>query len=66
MYLDEYRIFESWYDNTTRKGLFTFGFPKINDNTGTVTEYRFTPGTRPAVSNPGGLVVDVSMQWEEA
>jgi hypothetical protein len=66
MYLEEYQLFENWYTYTTRKGVLTFGFPKVNDNSGNIREYRFTPGSRLSVSNPGGLVVDVSMQWEEA
>jgi hypothetical protein len=65
MQLAEYRIFESWYVNTTRKGVFSFGFPKLNDNSGVIVEYRFNPGSKPAVSNPGGLIVDVSMEWLE-
>jgi hypothetical protein len=63
--LGEYRILEDWYINTTRKGVFSFGFPKINDNTGEITEYRFAPESRIVVSNPGGLIVEVSMEWVE-
>jgi hypothetical protein len=65
MYLDEYRIFENWYIYTTRKGVFSFGFPKINDDSGVITEYLFNPGSKPSISNPGGLVTDVSMEWLE-
>jgi hypothetical protein len=65
MYLDEYRLFESWYTSVTRKGVLSFGFPKINDNSGVIAEYRFNPGSTPAVSNPGGLVVNVRMEWLE-
>jgi hypothetical protein len=66
MYLEEYRIFEGWYINTTRKGVFSFGFPKLNDNSGVITEYRFAPGSDLSVSNPGALVLEVSMEWLEA
>jgi hypothetical protein len=64
--LEEYRILEYWYVNTTRKGVFSFGFPKVNDNSGVLTEYRFNPGSALSVSNPGGLILDVSMEWVEA
>jgi hypothetical protein len=66
MYLEEYRIFEAWYIHTTRKGVFSFGFPKLNDNSGELVEYRFAPGSTLSVSNPGALVLDVSMEWLEA
>jgi hypothetical protein len=65
MYLEEYRIFENWYTAVTRKGVLSFGFPKINDNSEIIKEYRFVPGSAPAVSSPGGLIVDVSMEWLE-
>jgi hypothetical protein len=64
--LDEYRILESWYIGTTRKGALSFGFPKINDTVGTMVEYRFVPGSRIAVSNPGALILNVRMEWIEA
>jgi hypothetical protein len=64
--LEEYRIFEDWYIAVTRKGVFSFGFPKINDNSGVITEYRFNPGSSLSVSNPGGLILEVSMEWLEA
>jgi hypothetical protein len=66
MYLNEYRLFETWYNNTTRKGVLSFGFPKINDNTGVIAEYRFVPGSKISVSNPGALILDVNMEWVEA
>jgi hypothetical protein len=65
MYLGEYRILEDWYVNTTRKGVLSFGFPKLNDNSGVITEYRFAPNSTISVSNPGALVVEVSMEWLE-
>jgi hypothetical protein len=64
--LEEYRILEDWYITVTRKGVFSFRFPKINDNSGVITEYRFNPGSSLSVSNPGGLILDVSMEWLEA
>jgi hypothetical protein len=65
MPLNEYRVFENWYTATTRKGALSFGFPKLNDNTGTVTEYRFAPGSALSVSSPGALLVDIKMEWLE-
>jgi hypothetical protein len=65
IYLNEYRIFESWYINTTRKGVLSFGFPKLNDNSGIIAEYRFNPGSALSISNPGALVIDVGMEWLE-
>jgi hypothetical protein len=64
--LAEYRILESWYVNTTRKGVFSFGFPKINDAAGAMVEYRFVPGSKIAVSNPGALILNIRMEWIEA
>jgi hypothetical protein len=66
MPLEEYRILESWYLSTTRKGVLSFGFPRINDNSGVIAEYRFAPGSRISVSNPGALILNVSMEWLEA
>jgi hypothetical protein len=63
--LEEYRILEDWFINVTRKGVFSFSFPKINDNSGVITEYRFNPGSTLSVSNPGGLILDISMEWLE-
>jgi hypothetical protein len=65
MYLAEYRIFEDWYINTTRKGVVSFRFPKITDTTGAMKEYRFRPGSSISLSSPGGLVVDVRMELYE-
>jgi hypothetical protein len=65
MYLEEYRIFEEWYINTVRKGVLSFGFPKLNDNSATIKEYRFNPGSTLSLSNPGGLFVDISMECLE-
>jgi hypothetical protein len=63
--LEEYRILESWYIGVTRKGVFSFGFPKINDNSEVITEYRFVPGSGISVSNPGALILNVRMEWLE-
>jgi hypothetical protein len=65
MNLNEYRVFETWYINTTRKGALSFGFPKVNDNTGKIAEYRFAPDSKISVSSPGGLILDISMEWIE-
>jgi hypothetical protein len=65
MYLDEYRVFENWYINTTRKGALSFAFPKVNDNSGVIAEYRFAPGSNISVSNPGALILTVNMEWLE-
>jgi hypothetical protein len=66
MPLEEYRMLENWYINTTRKGALSFGFPKINDNSGVIVEYRFAPGSKISASNPGALIVNVRMEWLEA
>jgi hypothetical protein len=63
--LEEYRILESWYIGATRKGVLSFGFPKINDNSGVIVEYRFAPGSGISVSNPGALILNVRMEWLE-
>jgi hypothetical protein len=64
--LEEYRILEDWYINIARKGVLSFGFPKINDNSGVIVEYRFAPGSKISVSNPGALILNVRMEWLEA
>jgi hypothetical protein len=64
--LAEYRILESWYISVTRKGVLSFGFPKINDITGTIIEYRFVPGSKIAVTNPGALILNIRMEWVKA
>jgi len=66
MTLEEYRVFIYWWNNVCRKGVFTFAYPKINDNTGELVEYQFAPDSSPAIQNTSALNLEISMQWMEA
>jgi hypothetical protein len=65
MSLGEYHIFIEWFKIDCLKGLLSFGFPKIDDAAGALTEYRFSPDSKISLSNPAGQALDVSMVWEE-
>jgi hypothetical protein len=66
MTLPEYREFMSWWNNTCRKGLYTFAYPKINDNTGILAEYQFDPDSAIKIQNTSGDNLEISMNWMEA
>jgi hypothetical protein len=65
MSLDEYRVFDVWWNNTDRRGVYTFSYPKINDNTGEQVEYQFAPGSSLGIKNTSALNVEISMSWQE-
>jgi hypothetical protein len=65
MTLDQYREFINWYRNTCRRGLYSFAYPKINDNTGILIEYRFVPDTKIGVKNTSALNLELTMNWIE-
>ena len=62
----EYETFTQWYNETCRRGAYSFSFPQI-DKTGTVQnkEYRFAQGGQPSYSNPSSTTIDCTMTWEE-
>lgn len=63
---NEYITFKSWYQNTCRKGFFSFAFPAIDiKGTRTLNEYRFVSGTAPEYSNILGDKIECKMTWEE-
>lgn len=63
---DEYIVFKSWFANTTKYGLLSFGFPKIDgNNPSDIGEYRFVADSSIRTENLGGLFVKCTMQWEE-
>ena len=66
MTLDEYREWDAWWKTVCRKGLHTFAYPKINDNTGALIEYQFDPESRPSIQNTSALNLEISMNWLEA
>jgi len=66
MTLQEYRVFDSWWENSCRKGFYTFSYPKINDNTGVMAVYQFAPDSRPRIVNTSALNLEISMEWMEA
>jgi hypothetical protein len=66
MTLNEYRVFNSWWKTVCRKGLFTFGYPKINDNTGVLVEYQFSPDTKISINNTSADNLEIKMEWMEA
>jgi len=65
MTLPEYRAFMIWWENVCRKGVYTFAYPKINDNTGLLIEYQFDPESNISKSNTSGDNLEVSMVWME-
>lgn len=66
MTLDEYRVWKTWWTSVCRKGVHTFAYPKINDNTGILVEYQFEPDSRPSVRNTAALNLEITMNWLEA
>jgi hypothetical protein len=66
MTLEEYRVFDIWWNNTDRRGVYTFAYPKINDITGEQVEYQFVPESAIGIKNTSALNVEVSMNWQEA
>jgi len=66
MTLPEYRVFDIWWKTVCRKGVYSFAYPKINDNIETLYEYRFAPEAKIGVSNTSGDNLEINMQWMEA
>ncbi len=66
MTLPEYRAFDEWWKTECRRGVHTFAYPKINDNTGKIKEYQFAPDTKPNIKNTSGNNLEITMQWLEA
>ena len=66
MTLPEYRVFRAWWKNTCRKGVYTFAYPRVDDNTGELVEYQFEPDASPSVLNTSGDNLEVTMRWLEA
>lgn len=65
MTLPEYRVFKNWWENICRKGFYTFAYPKINDNTGIMVEYQFSPDSRITIQNTSGNNLEIDMHWME-
>jgi hypothetical protein len=65
MTLPEYRVFKNWWSNICRKGVYTFAYPQINDNTGELVEYQFAPSTNIGIKNTSGDNLEIAMQWME-
>lgn len=66
--LDEYRLFNEWYQNKCRLGFYPFNFPTIDAVSGSgakTSVYRFAAGSPPSYSNPSGNRIEVTMSWEE-
>jgi hypothetical protein len=66
MTLEEYRVFVEWWNNTDRRGVYTFAYPKINDITGDQVEYQVVPESVIGVKPTSALNVEISMNWQEA
>jgi hypothetical protein len=66
MTLPQYRVFMAWWKDTDRKGVYSFQYPKINDNTGELVEYEFADGSNPQIINTSGDNLEIAMQWTEA
>ena len=64
--LDEYDDFRTWFETTTRCGMYSFYFPQIDGIDKTVLkEYRITKNGFPKYSNESGKIIKCSMTWEE-
>lgn len=61
----EFVTFQSWFESTLRHGALSFGFPQIDAVNGSDTEYVFQDGTSYEWSNVSGIIVEVTMTWEE-
>ncbi len=66
MSLAEKILFLNWFENSLGSGVESFGFPRIDDNSGAIGEYRFVVGSSIKWSNESGKVITASMEWEEA
>jgi len=66
MTLEEYRIFNRWWVNVCRRGFFSFGFPKIDDDTGEIMEYKFDPKSKIGKKNTSANNLEITMVWLEA
>lgn len=61
----EYLIFDNWFQNELKWGLYPFYFPCIDKSSNTTKVYRFTKDGAPKYTNPSGKIVGCSMVWEE-
>jgi len=66
MTLAEKRVFENWFEYVCRKGLYPFGFPRVDDNTGEIRAYQFDPNTGLDWNNTGADNMECTMAWMEA
>jgi len=66
MTLEEYRVFNVWWETVCRKGVYSFGYPKVNDNTGVIVEYQFVPDGKIQKRNTSALNLELTMNWMEA
>jgi len=66
MTLTEKRIFENWFKSVCREGLYAFGYPRVDDNTGELRAYQFDPNTDPSWTNTGADNMECTMVWLEA
>jgi hypothetical protein len=65
MTLTEYLVFDVWWKTACRRGVYSFAYPKINDNTGILVEYQFAPDTKPAITNTSANNLEITMNWME-
>jgi len=66
MTLPEYRVFDTWWRSVCRRGIYSFAYPKINDNTGVLVEYQFAPDSKIEKANTSGDNLEIKMNWMEA
>jgi hypothetical protein len=60
----EYQLFVNWWENSCRRGAFTFAFPQVDAKNGEMVEYRFSPDQDIQVTNVGGDILELQMSWE--
>lgn len=64
--LEEYAIFDEWFREVLKFGLYSFYFPRIDSSANTNAVYKIAQGGDPKYSNPSGRMIECTMVWEEA
>lgn len=64
--MTEYANWITWFNNSIKRGMYSFDFPKIDSLDKTVMqEYRISKSGYPKYSNDSGKIIKCSMTWEE-
>ena len=63
--VDEYKLFEEWWNDKCLRGINSFAFPMVDNDVVTYREYQFASNGAPKYSNNKGKFIDCAMVWEE-